>query len=125
MINVRDFTFKELIRTDVPNVDNVPVSMEVVRNILFSSECLQLIRDSFGFPVKVNSGYRSSVVNSAVGGVSNSYHLQGLAFDIRPVDLSKIRDFKRVVLDFVSEHPLLVREHIVYESFVHVAFKFS
>ena len=43
-------------------------------------------------PVIVNSGYRCSAYNKEAGGVSGSYHLYGMAADVRtpgvnPVDL--------------------------------------
>ena len=43
---------------------------------------LQLIRNHFGKPVIINSGYRCAKHNSAVGGASNSQHTKGKAADI-------------------------------------------
>lgn len=43
---------------------------------------LQLLRDHFGEPVKINSAYRTETHNAAVGGVKNSQHLYGTAADI-------------------------------------------
>ena len=45
-------------------------------------EYLQKIRDYFGMPVTINSGYRCAKHNKAVGGVANSYHTKGMAADI-------------------------------------------
>ena len=45
-------------------------------------EFLQRIRDHFGKPVTINSGYRCATHNKAVGGVTASRHLQGQAADI-------------------------------------------
>ena len=45
-------------------------------------EKLQKIRDHFGAAVIINSGYRCSKHNRAVGGVVNSKHLTGMAADI-------------------------------------------
>ena len=42
----------------------------------------QKIRDSVGVPIRVNSGYRCPFHNKRVGGVANSYHVQGLAADL-------------------------------------------
>lgn len=44
---------------------------------------LDPLRQQFGAPIIVNSGYRSIAVNNAVGGVPNSQHLLGHAADIR------------------------------------------
>lgn len=44
---------------------------------------LQPLRDAIGHPITITSGYRSSKVNQAVGGASNSDHLYGYAADIQ------------------------------------------
>lgn len=120
---IANFTFRELISTSVPDVDNIPTSFAVVENILRSAEKLQEIRNLFGYPVKVNSGYRSDSVNVAVGGVPNSWHRHGLAFDI--TSLPCYRDeLKQVVSNYVLEHPEIVEEYIEYPTFIHIAFKF-
>lgn len=43
---------------------------------------LQKIRDHFGKPVTINSGYRCATHNKRVGGASGSYHTKGMAADI-------------------------------------------
>lgn len=43
---------------------------------------VQKIRDHFGKPVTINSGYRCAKHNKAVGGASGSYHTKGMAADI-------------------------------------------
>ena len=45
-------------------------------------DALQMARDIVGKPLHINSGYRSPEYNKQVGGVPNSYHTQGMAFDI-------------------------------------------
>ena len=44
---------------------------------------LQPLRDYFNHPITITSGYRSAIVNTAVGGVKNSDHLYGMAADIQ------------------------------------------
>lgn len=51
-------------------------------------EYLQNIRDHFGKPVTINSGYRCQKHNKAVGGVSNSRHTLGQAADISVQDVA-------------------------------------
>lgn len=48
-------------------------------------EKLQKVRDKYGKPVNVNSGYRCPEHNTAVGGKIGSAHMSGLAADIAPV----------------------------------------
>ena len=44
---------------------------------------LQKIRDHFGRPVVITSGYRTATHNTAVGGAKSSQHLLGRAADIQ------------------------------------------
>lgn len=46
-------------------------------------DALQRLRDELGRPLIVVSAYRSPQHNKRVGGAKNSYHLKGVAFDIR------------------------------------------
>lgn len=44
-------------------------------------QCLQKIRNHFGKPVHITSGYRTAEHNAAVGGSKSSQHLLGRAAD--------------------------------------------
>ena len=55
--------------------DVVFVSMDLV-------EVLQKIRDHFGRPVTINSGYRTVTYNKKVDGADFSQHMYGMAADI-------------------------------------------
>ena len=46
------------------------------------AELLQKIRDKYGYPINVNSGYRCLALNNAVGGSKTSQHVIGQAADI-------------------------------------------
>ena len=49
---------------------------------------LQCIREHFGKPVTITSGYRTAAHNATVGGAKSSQHLLGRAADIRVEDVS-------------------------------------
>ena len=86
------FTIKELYKSKTAsafNIDNTPPD-DVKDNLLLLIEELDKIRDEFGSPIYVNSGYRCKELNKAVGGVSNSAHLKGLAADITSKDNKKL-----------------------------------
>lgn len=56
------------------------------RNLIKMYVALQKLRDVFGFPILINSGYRSQKHNEYVHGAKNSQHLSASACDIRPND---------------------------------------
>lgn len=56
---------------------------------------LQAIREAFGQPIRVNSGYRSPEHNAKVGGARNSQHLEALAADLAPAS-GKTTDLSRL-----------------------------
>lgn len=57
-------------------------SDKILIDVDFVRSKLQAIRDYFGAPVAVNSGYRTESYNKKVGGAKKSFHITGQAFDI-------------------------------------------
>ena len=49
---------------------------------------LQCIREHFGKPITITSGYRTAAHNKSVGGAKSSQHLLGRAADIRVAGVS-------------------------------------
>lgn len=49
---------------------------------------LDILRNQIGKPVHINSGYRTPTRNKAIGGAKYSYHMRGMAADIRVNDMS-------------------------------------
>jgi uncharacterized protein YcbK (DUF882 family) len=63
-------------------LDNTP-SQAVVANLTkLVDNVLDPLREAWGRPITVSSGYRSPNLNVAVGGVKNSQHVQGQAADL-------------------------------------------
>jgi uncharacterized protein YcbK (DUF882 family) len=60
---------------------------------------LEMIRNHFGRPVKVTSGYRCTNYNKQVGGAPDSRHLQGLAVDVVVVGIPP-----KMVYNFLDHH---------------------
>ena len=61
---------------------------------------LQVLRDIYGGPLTIVSGYRCSQHNKKVGGSSNSDHLRGEAADIRVRDKTSKQLYKLWELAF-------------------------
>ena len=80
-----NFSLEELIKSDTANkceIKNTPNSLELKNLTNLATKVLQPIRDTFGKPIIISSGFRSIQLNKKVGGASNSDHLFGAAADI-------------------------------------------
>lgn len=84
---------------------------------------LDPLRERYGKPIVVNSGYRCPKHNKEVGGATNSQHMEGEAADIRPTtncpnytnDLKRLR---QLIIESRNFDQL-----IVYPTFLHVSWK--
>lgn len=80
----KNFTLEELYASATANrkgINNYPPE-SMMENIKELAELLQKIRDKYGYPIHVNSGYRCLALNNTVGGSKTSQHVIGQAADI-------------------------------------------
>ena len=84
----KNFTLRELLHSDTAERDealkneqeNPPP--EIIENLRHLTEtALQPIRNRIDYPIKINSGYRSVVLNKLIGGSATSQHCRGEAAD--------------------------------------------
>ena len=80
-------------------IDNTPDSTALHNIELLCRYVLEPIRQAFGQPIVVNSGYRCRQLNIAVGGAKRSFHLSGRAADIRATNVSDNARLKAVIDD--------------------------
>lgn len=85
---MKHFTLSEFFRSStaakngIKNEPSIDERATIVRNInLLVDNVLDPVRDKFGIPVIITSGYRYPQVNRLVGGVDNSQHMSGCAAD--------------------------------------------
>ena len=116
----KHFTWAEFTKSDTAkrlHINNAITSWEVRDNIkALVEDVLQPLRDAWGGPLFINSGYRCLELNKAVGGVPTSQHVLGQAADVGcsdPFALAKLA--KRMNLPF--------DQMIIYPSFVHFSYK--
>lgn len=84
-----NFTLEELVHSstaDKYNIDNTPNETEKDNLIRLAKTILQPIREEYGYPIIVNSAFRSKQVNAKVGGSKTSQHMLGEAADIKAYD---------------------------------------
>lgn len=118
----KDFSYREFERSEVADakhICNVITSFEVSDSIQALTEnVLQPLRDAWGKPLKVNSGYRCKALNAAVGGVPTSQHVKGEAADIAagdPVKLARLAVKLGLPFD----------QMILYPTFVHFSHRLN
>ncbi|WP_461632737.1 D-Ala-D-Ala carboxypeptidase family metallohydrolase [Labilibaculum euxinus] len=115
-----NFTLKELTVTsirlaNVPNTDQVENLKQLVKKIL------QPLRDAYGMPIKITSGFRSLAVNTKIGGSSSSQHTKGQAADFVCRDNAKAF---RIIRDSLLFDQLIWEKGDDMEpEWVHVSFK--
>jgi hypothetical protein len=63
-------------------VNNTPTKEHIENLKALAENIFQPIRDHFGVPIRISSGYRSAALNSKIGGAKKSDHLVGRAIDI-------------------------------------------
>ena len=82
---MRHFTIKELVRSDTATrlgINNTPPASAVKALNALVDNVLDPLRDAWGGPIHVNSGYRCPRLNRIVGGTPSSQHQRGEAADI-------------------------------------------
>ena len=82
-----------------PNEEHIKNMQALAENIF------QPLRDYFGVPIHISSGYRSEALNKAIGGSKSSQHCKGEAMDIdrdgySQPDNAQIFEYIKKNLDF-------------------------
>ena len=81
----KNFSMEELVASNtarMKGIDNTPDKEVEARLVQLAQQVLQPLRNRYGKPIKISSGYRCQALNKAIGGVSTSQHLKGEAVDI-------------------------------------------
>ena len=94
----RNFTLEELTASPTAKrlgIANTPSQTGREKLAILARNILQPIRDAYGAPVVVTSGYRCTRLNTAVGGAKTSDHIYCCAADIRSQS-DTVEDNKRL-----------------------------
>ncbi|MDR2891100.1 MAG: peptidase M15 [Alistipes sp.] len=81
----KHFTIPELVASDTARargIDNTPPPAARAKLATLANRLLDPVREMWGAPLVVNSGFRCPVLNRAVGGAVGSQHMAGEAADI-------------------------------------------
>lgn len=98
------FTIQELTKSATASrrgINNTPDEIVKMNLTLLVENILDPLREAWGAPIIVTSGYRCGRLNKAVGGAAKSQHMYGQAADIRTVS-DKPSDNKKL-FDLIRE----------------------
>ena len=118
----KHFTFAEMTATNT-RFGNAPSTWEQIENLQRLAGFLQCVRNIYGKPIIVNSAFRSKAVNEKAGGVKSSYHLKGLAADIRGTDAKGNAELLGILKRNISQIDQLIAYRSVttkHIRFIHV-----
>ena len=122
-MSMKHFTIEELCRSETARsrgIDNAPTE-EVRKNLTaLVDNVLYPLREWYGKPIYVNSGYRCPALNKAVGGVANSQHLTGQAADIDTNDKAENRKLMKHIEDNLDFDQLIWENG---GAWVHVSYR--
>jgi len=82
---MKHFTIAELCKSDTADrygIDNRCKKEHVANLTALVDNVLDPLREAYGKPIHVNSGFRSPALNKKIGGAPTSDHLKGMAADI-------------------------------------------
>ena len=105
-------------------IDNTPTP-EAVENLTELVEnVLDPLRERYGYPIHVSSGYRCSRLNKAVGGSATSQHVKGEAADIyvtRPREMAEL--FSLIYYTLPFDQLIWERGNDEAPAWIHVSYR--
>ncbi len=120
---MKHFTIGELCASttaDARGIKNTPMLQETGNLKALADNVLDPLREWYGKPIYVNSGYRCPQLNRMVGGKPTSQHLKGEAADITAGSKEENRKLFAYIRANLTFDQLIDEKNF---SWVHVSFK--
>lgn len=120
---MKHFTIGELCASttaDARGIKNTPMLQETGNLKALADNVLDPLREWYGKPIYVNSGYRCPQLNRMVGGKPTSQHLKGEAADITAGSKEENRKLLAYIRANLTFDQLIDEKNF---SWVHVSFK--
>lgn len=118
------FTINELCRSEYAErtgLQNNPTSLVKDNLTWLTDKLLDPIREKWGAPITVNSGFRNEYLNKQLSGAPNSQHIQGEAADITAGSVLKNKELFELIKNSGLEFDQLIDEKGY--SWIHVSLK--
>jgi len=101
---IKHFVADELVKLsngnwEGPNI--VPPPVRMLDTIEMTIKTADEIRDKWGAPIRVNSGYRPPLYNKLIGGSDNSAHMYFFALDLYPIN-GQVEKFHDLVVPYFN-----------------------
>jgi zinc D-Ala-D-Ala carboxypeptidase len=112
----KSFTLNELTKSQEATrlgIDNIPNEEQIQNLKILCEKILQPLRDYYGMPVSISSGYRSIALCEAIGSSAKSQHTKGQAADFEIFGVAnkdvadfivKNIDYDQCILEFWNEN---------------------
>ncbi len=125
----KNLSLQEAIKSNTATrlgIKNEPEQWEINNLRAVAENVFQPIRDHFGVPIGVSSGYRSKALNKAIGGSRYSQHMIGEALDIDADIYGKVTNAE--IFNYIKNN--LEWDQMIWEfgddeepNWVHVSYK--
>lgn len=116
------FSFQEFERSDTAyrhGIDNTMPEAAKKNVAVLVDKVLDPLREAWGKPITVTSGYRCAALNKAVGGSATSHHCKGMAADLTTGNRVENRKIFQLIIDLGLPFTQLIDEKNF--SWVHVS----
>jgi len=123
----KHISYKEAVNSNYAkkhNIENDPDDEQLENMKLIAKEVFEPLREWVGGPIKVNSFFRSTDLNSGINGSKTSSHLKGQALDITTMGLKTnleifnyIKDnleYDQVIWEYGRKNPVWI--HVSYKA---------
>lgn len=120
---MKHFTIKELAHSDTAlakGIDNFPTAEAISNLTKLVDNVLDPLREKYGKPICVSSGYRSAILNRSVNGATSSQHRLGEAADITVGSKEENRKLFEIIKSELTFDQLIDEKDF---SWVHVSFR--
>ena len=102
-------------------ISNMPTAEHIENFKILATKVFEPIREHFGVPIRISSGYRSAELNKCVNGSATSQHSSGEAIDI---DQDQTTIANKQVFEYIKDN--LSFDQLINEfnyAWVHVSYK--
>jgi zinc D-Ala-D-Ala carboxypeptidase len=118
------FTIEEFEKSEIARLLHIPNKTTQKEQIAIQAlidNVLNKLRDVYGKPIYINSGYRCPELNTRVGGRKNSQHLKGEAADLDTRQGNEAnKKLLKLILDLRLPFDQLIDEHDC--AFIHISY---